>query len=88
MTPLYIPAPTPADDHVTMLNTVGTYAVVIVIIAVLIAGILALYRLGERSAGVNGFIDDFTVTPDDPEVVEYVEAVDAAMAAGAEARQR
>ncbi len=77
-----------AVDHVTLLNTLGTFAALIVILAALIAGILALYRLGERSAGVNGFIDDFTVTPDDPEVVEYVEAVDAGMRAGAKARLR
>lgn len=76
----------PADDHVTMLNTVGAYGLVLILIVLSIAGILLIWDHASAKGRADDFTADFTPHVQSPEVVEYVEAVDAGMRAGQAAR--
>lgn len=76
----------PAADHVTMLNTLGALGLLLVLLVLAIAGVLLLWDRANAAARADDFTADFTPSVESPEVVEYVEAVDAGMRAARDAR--
>jgi hypothetical protein len=74
----------PAADHVTLLNTLGATALLLVVILVTIAGLLLIWD----HACAKGRADDFAADhiPECADVAEAVAVVDAAMSEKAGAR--
>ncbi len=67
----------PAAEQVNLMTTVGIYALYLVVVVALIAAVLVLVQMGQRSASEHSFIDNHL--PENEDVSVEASAVRASM---------